>query len=94
VRAEVLKLLGQGLERVDPHLRADADEAPAPEVRKLPAPAREIVAEFDCQIDVVKADKEKAVAAQEWEEAAELRDLEYTLLKLREEFISRWPRRL
>jgi ATP-dependent Clp protease ATP-binding subunit ClpA len=92
VRAEVLKLLGHGLEKVGPDLPADTDEAPAPEFQHLPAPAREIVAEFDCQIDVVKEDKEKAVAAQAWEHAAELRDLEYTLRKLREEFISRWPR--
>jgi ATP-dependent Clp protease ATP-binding subunit ClpC len=92
VRAEVLKLLRHGLEKAVPDSPADADPAPAAEIQHLPAPAGAIVAAFDGQIDLVKEDKEKAVGAQAWETAAELRDLEYTLRKLREEFISRWPR--
>jgi hypothetical protein len=53
---------------------------------------REIVAEFDCQIDVIHEEKEIAVGLQAWEKAAELRELEHKLRQLRDEFLSHWPK--
>lgn len=75
-------------ESTSPH----RDGSPRQEVEYLPAPAREIVAEFDCQIDVIKEDKEQAVGAQEFDKAAGLFELERKLRRLREEFIRQWPR--
>jgi hypothetical protein len=106
VRNKVLDLLGnQGirptpsakslLEKevdLDDELPTQAAVASSPELRHLPESAREIVAEFDCQIDVVKEEKEKAVGIQAWEKAAECRDLEYKLRKLLDEFLSHWPK--
>src|SRR5205823_6410698 len=71
---------------------AESTEVPNPEIQHLPESAREIVAEFDCQIDVVKEEKEQAVGAQAWEKAAHLRVLEHKLKRLRDEFISHWPK--
>ena len=41
---------------------------------------------------MIKDEKEKAVAVEAWDKAAGLRDLEYKLTKLRDEFISHWPK--
>lgn len=90
VRAEVLNLLGHA----QPLEVTEDSDVPSDEIQHLPEPAREIVAEFDCQIDVVKEEKEDAVAKQEWEKAAGLRDLEYKLRGLRADFIRRWPKEI
>jgi ATP-dependent Clp protease ATP-binding subunit ClpA len=100
LRKEVLDLLGpQGVRPTDSAESlcniaevTHADETRNPELRHLPESAREIVAEFDCQIDVIKEEKEVAVGLQAWEKAAALRDLEYKLRKLRDEFLSHWPK--
>ncbi|MBI3822269.1 MAG: hypothetical protein HY289_06275 [Planctomycetes bacterium] len=99
VREEVLNLLGHSGSLARPPASDWQDEdasepegATRPELQHLPASARAIVAEFDCQIDVIKEEKEQAVGAQSWERAAEHRDLEYKLRKLRDEFLSHWPR--
>jgi hypothetical protein len=100
-REEVCKLLG-----VPPPLAAiDLTKAASvqieepeptdvvyPELKHLPTCARNIVDEFDCQINLIKADIEKAIEAQEWENAASLRDLGVKLKDLREKFIGRWPK--
>jgi ATP-dependent Clp protease ATP-binding subunit ClpA len=100
LRKKVLDLLGDQGAR--PTMSADAfcddeeiataEETSSPELRHLPECAREIVAEFDCQIDVIKEAKEKLVGVQAWEKAAAIRDLEYKLRKLRDEFLSHWPK--
>jgi ATP-dependent Clp protease ATP-binding subunit ClpC len=95
VRKEVLNILSHPREVAASGPPNEAEEKgleiPA-EIRHLPECAREIVAAFDRQIDVIREEKESAVRAQLWEKAAELRDLEYKLRKLRDEFISHWPR--
>lgn len=94
VHAEVLNILGQSPPSPESESSTwdDEEEDPPPvELQHLPESAREIVAEFNCQIDVIKEEKEQAVAAQAFEKAAALRDLEYKLRKLRDEFISHWP---
>jgi protein-arginine kinase activator protein McsA len=58
----------------------------------LPEPARKIVAEFDHQLDLIQQEKVEAVAAQDWEKAANLRDLEDKLKKQRAKFIRRLPK--
>ena len=95
VREEVFNLLGHS-QKLDEAGGAvdDVDEAePAKdvtaEIQHLPEPARKIVAEFDRQIDVIQQEKEQAVASQDWEKAASLRDLEYKLNKQRAKFIRR-----
>jgi ATP-dependent Clp protease ATP-binding subunit ClpC len=102
IRAEVLNLLGRlpDSREVEDFTRSpseDEDEpasadAPTSDIQHLPESAREIVAEFDCQIDVIKEEKEQVVGDQEWQKAADLRDLEYKLRKLRDDFISHWPK--
>src|SRR5262245_53747254 len=94
VREEVLNILGNAAVSAGPGvpreligLKADESEAAAekcvpPEMQHLPESAREIVAAFDCQIDVIKEEKEAAVRTQMFDKAAELRDLEYKLRKL------------
>lgn len=62
-----------------------------PEIQHLPTYARAIVDEFDCQLAAIKVEKEQAIAAQAFENAAQLRDLEVKLTKLRQEFIAQWP---
>lgn len=92
VRDEVLDLLEPANDFDDENFD-DEDEAKVkPELQHLPASAREIVAEFDCQIDVVEEEKWNAVGEQEWEKAADLRDLEIKLKKLRDDFILQWPK--
>ena len=96
-RDEVLNLLGHAQAAPEFADVQEAEEreagAPSPEIQHLPASAREIVAEFDCQIDVIKEEKQQAVGIQAWEKAADLRELEYKLRKLRDEFICHWPKR-
>jgi hypothetical protein len=71
-------------------VRKELDKTPQAELEHLPESARAIVAEFDRQIDVIKETKGAAVQAQLFDEALELRDLEYKLRKLRDEFLSHW----
>ena len=95
VRQEVLNILGhhQDLEEADRTLDlAEAPEDSNAEIQHLPEHAREIVAEFDCQIDVIDQEKEEAVAAQEFEKAFGLLSLEDKLKKLRADFIRQWLR--
>jgi ATP-dependent Clp protease ATP-binding subunit ClpC len=60
-------------------------------LQHLPAPAREIAEEFQCQIDVVQEGKEDAISAQDWPKAAALRDLQEKLTKLLADFLRQWP---
>ncbi len=97
VREEVLNLLGHAHGSAEfansiPASWPDGEELPNLVAQHLPESGREIVAEFDCQIDVIKEEKEQAVGEQAWEKAAERRDLEYKLRKLRDEFLSHWPK--
>ena len=92
VREEVLNLLGhrQNLQKAG----GAVDEAAPPEeasaeIQHLPEPARKTVAEFDRQLDVIEQEKEEAVAAQDFEKAASLRDSELKLKKQRAKFIRR-----
>lgn len=92
VREQVLNLLGNPSELAPsvPTVRKELDKTPQAELEHLPESARAIVAEFDRQIDVIKETKGAAVQAQLFDEALELRDLEYKLRKLRDEFLSHW----
>jgi len=65
---------------------------PTSEIQHLPKPAREIVKEFERQIDVIEADKKEAVATQNFDKAAALHDLADKLKKLRADFIRQWPK--
>jgi len=102
LRDEVLKLLGEpatstGSVSSRESLLKDkaamvSTEVAHPDTQHLPVCVREIVAEFDCQIDVIHEEKEIAVGLQAWEKAAELRELEHKLRQLRDEFLSHWPK--
>jgi ATP-dependent Clp protease ATP-binding subunit ClpC len=95
-RQEVLSILGRFPDLEDEGSALDLAEPPEvsnAEIQHLPDPARDIVEEFECQIDVIQGEKEKAVAAQEFEKAANLRDLADKLRKLKDEFIRQWPRK-
>jgi ATP-dependent Clp protease ATP-binding subunit ClpC len=97
-REEVCKLLGYPPDRA--RVASEfVDEEPEPteilkpEIQHLPTSARAIVDEFDCQIISVRQEKEQMVAAQDFEAAAQLRELELKLTMLRKEFIAQWPKR-
>ena len=95
VREEVLNLLGHSSNPEEAGGAVDETEPPKganAEIQHLPEPARKIVAEFDHQLDVIEQEKVEAVAAQDWEKAANLRDLEDKLKKQRDKFIRRWPK--
>jgi ATP-dependent Clp protease ATP-binding subunit ClpC len=95
VREEVLNLMGHREELKKAGGAVDEPEPPKganAEIQHLPEPARKIVAEFDCQIGLIQQEKEEAVADQDWEKAANLRDLEDKLKKQRAKFIRRWPK--
>jgi ATP-dependent Clp protease ATP-binding subunit ClpA len=93
VRADVLNILGHFPDPCDKDEEdVVVEEAPRLEIQHLPECAREIVAEFDCQIDVIKEEKQQAVGVQAFELAGKLYDLERKLMKLRDEFISQWPK--
>jgi ATP-dependent Clp protease ATP-binding subunit ClpC len=77
---------GGAVDEPEPPKGADA------EIQHLLEPARKIVAEFDHQLDLIQQEKEEAVAAQDWEKAANLRDLEDKLKKQRAKFIRRLPK--
>lgn len=99
-REEVCNLLGipRHLAKIDPALAAASQDEPEPtevlkpEIQHLPTCARAIIDEFDCQIVAIREEKEQAVAAQNFETAARLRDLECKLADLRKEFIAQWPK--
>ena len=88
VREEVLNLPGHRQNLQEPGGAAPPEEASA-EIQHLPEPARKTVAEFDRQLDVIEQEKEEAVAAQDFEKAASLRDSELKLKKQRAKFIRR-----
>jgi ATP-dependent Clp protease ATP-binding subunit ClpC len=95
VREEVLNLLGHSSNPEEAGGAVDETEPPKganAEIQHLPEPARKIVAEFDHQLDLIQQEKVEAVAAQDWEKAASLRDLEHNLKKQRAKFIRRWPK--
>jgi len=100
-REEVCKLLGYppDLARIASERFGKMVEDPEPtevlkpEIQHLPTSARAIVDEFDCQINSVRQEKEQMVAAQDFEAAAQLRELELKLTMLRREFIAQWPKR-
>jgi ATP-dependent Clp protease ATP-binding subunit ClpA len=95
VREEVLAILTQLPDWTDAGLVVDFVKHPADanaSVEYLPEPARMIVAEFESQIAVARNDKGKAVAVLDFEKAGILRDLEYKVRKLRDEFINQWPK--
>jgi ATP-dependent Clp protease ATP-binding subunit ClpA len=99
-REEVLLLLGDSLKFGFEQTPCEKTDLKGPEptavlsraIPHLPQCARAIVAEFDRQINTLHQEKEAAVGAQDWEQAANLRNLEYMLRARREEFISRWPK--
>jgi len=106
VRDEVIRILGHLPDWTDPGLVVDfvkhsdvvvLEEGnpmdPIAAIEHLPECARKIVAEFDSQVALLRIEKENAVVALDFESAASLRDLEYKLRKLRDEFLSHWPKR-
>ena len=100
-REEVFNLLGMHLNKIDlakaagvPAVEAEPTDVLYPELKHLPTCARTIVDEFDCQIGLLREEKEKAVATQDFEKAANLRDLADKLNMLRAEFLRNWTKSL
>jgi hypothetical protein len=62
------------------------------EIQHLSEPVQKIVEELGSQIDIIEDEKKKAVAAQDFEKAAVLRDLADKLKKLRADFVRQWPK--
>lgn len=89
VNQAVLDLLIQSVPLTEADAATDSEE-PDARLQHLPAAAREILAEFDCQIDVLAEEKAEAFKAHDFEKAARLRDLEDKLKKLRTEFVDQW----
>src|SRR6185312_8017234 len=90
VRKVVLGILTHGPDWDEPVV-VELVKHSAPDVDHLPSSARQVLAEFNCQIDTLTAEKEAAVGALEFEKAAERRDLEAKLKQLRDDFIRQWP---
>jgi ATP-dependent Clp protease ATP-binding subunit ClpA len=93
VREEVLNLLG-----LDPAtLQAEPDScvavrsSPEPTIVDLPAEVRRTLEELDAQIEQFNQAKQEAVAEQDFEKAAHLRDQFDKLRKRRETIVRGWP---
>jgi ATP-dependent Clp protease ATP-binding subunit ClpC len=100
VREEVRNLLGVPRESIgaDSALRSLADaeleaaELIPPKIRYFPDGLRAIVASMEDKIDALIEEKEQAVAVQDFEKAAHLRDLADKMKKLLVEVIRIWPK--
>jgi ATP-dependent Clp protease ATP-binding subunit ClpA len=106
IAAQVLKMLGLDLERVREELlnllspplpgalsSVEADRRPSLELPDLPATVKRERAEFDAQIERLNEGKEEAVAEQDFEKAAHLRDQADKLKKKKENLLREWPAR-
>lgn len=90
IRESVLNLLGHS-EVIEPAIVPTDPNKLNPH---LPDAARAIAAEFAKQIDLTQQQQESAVGSMDIEKAARIRDLIDSLNKLRDEFISNWPKNI
>jgi len=102
VRDEVMNLIGfptgerppeTAIQSDEPkHWKPIAQESALSELpRNFEHVPRAIATAFERQIDVVKQEKEAAIAAHSFERASELFEFERKLRRLRDEFMSHWP---
>src|SRR5262249_55490539 len=97
VRQEVLDLLGEGTEARKSNGKRSASfvrKDPHADLQDLPEHARRALQELDAQIERLDREKEDAVAEQDFEKAACLRDQADKLKKGRERMIREWREQL
>jgi ATP-dependent Clp protease ATP-binding subunit ClpC len=87
VRREVLNLLGHNLPD-EPTIRRQWVDA-----AKLPDEVQAVVEDLDAKIDELTLAKENAIAGQDWESAARLRDRAANLLRATFAILREWARR-
>jgi ATP-dependent Clp protease ATP-binding subunit ClpA len=95
MREEVLNLLGPlpHAGEWDPVEEKKRHPIAVPEVPDLPATVKQARAELDAQIALLNEAKESAVAEQDFEQAAHLRDQTDKLRKQKEQLLLGWPAR-
>jgi len=94
VRDEVLNILATPqIHEANPGTIASiATAAPESNLKHLPQYAREIAQEFDQLIAMMQRAKEDLIADQDFDRAADVRDLEKRIRKYAGKFIDLWPR--
>jgi ATP-dependent Clp protease ATP-binding subunit ClpA len=85
VRQEVLKLLGPAMQ-----VRGESLPLPEVDVTKLPEEVQRVVATFDQLIEQLGHFKETAVAVQDFVKAANIRDQQDEIKKVKARFIRMW----
>jgi ATP-dependent Clp protease ATP-binding subunit ClpA len=96
VREEILNLLGDNRdpgEYGSSPRRTSFPEGPDEESQDLPSDVREALRELDDRIERLNVEKEAAVAGQDFERAAHLRDQADGLLRERRNRFPQWPKR-
>jgi ATP-dependent Clp protease ATP-binding subunit ClpC len=96
VGAQVLMNLGLRLEIVRREvliiLGVDLTGLASAKFYHLPDHARRIALEFDWQIERLEQEQKEASAAQDWDNAADMRTLRDKLKELRADFVRHWPK--